>query len=333
MNRLRDTREDLPALIGATAAHLGIDQTFVEKDFWVTEVLRAATAPIEVQAKDGSLHPVGTVFKGGTSLSRIFGLIDRFSEDVDLLIRFPATDVSEGQKDKALKEIRDNVALHLELDGTAVEAGPSTKGVKRAVRYHYRRSHTHTALTAGVLLEMGCRGGAFPTQRHELRSMIAEHAIDILGEHDNAWPEFAVVPVEVLAPERTLLEKLALLHDAVSRYPDESATQTLLKAGRHLYDIDRLLRDTDVQQALTALGKTGVAELAADIDEHSAAARFSFTPRPHAGYCDSPLLQDGHPATKALSDGYTHATRTLVYGDKPAFGVCIDNIRDRAHLL
>lgn len=333
MNRLRDTREDLLALIGATAAHLGIDSTFVEKDFWVTEVLRAATAPLEVQAKDGSMHPVGTVFKGGTSLSRIFGLIDRFSEDVDLLIRFPAADISEGQKDKALKAIRDNVAAHLELEGSAVEAGPSTKGVKRAVRYHYRRSQTHDALTAGVLLEMGCRGGAFPTGRHELRSMVAEYAINTLGEHDDAWAEFAGVPVEVLAPERTLLEKLALLHDAVSRYPDDSATQALLKAGRHLYDIDRLLRDPDVQQALAALGPAGVAELSADIDEHSAAARFSFTARPPAGYCDSPLLQFGHPAATPLADGYSRATTTLVYGDKPTFAVCIGTIRDSAHLL
>ncbi|OHU47350.1 hypothetical protein BKG82_27250 [Mycobacteroides chelonae] len=333
MNRLRDTREDLPALIGATAAHLQIDSTFVEKDFWVTEVLRAATAPLEIQAKDGSTHPVGTIFKGGTSLSRVFGLIDRFSEDVDLLIRFPDADVSEGQKDKALKAIRDNVAAHLELEGSAVEAGPCTKGVKRAVRYHYRRSHTHEALTAGVLLEMGSRGGAFPTRHHELRSMVAEHAINMLGEQNDTWPEFAAVPVEVLAPERTLLEKLALLHDAVSRYPDESASQALLKAGRHLYDVDRLLRDPEVLHALTALGRTGIAELAADIDEHSAAARFSFTPRPPAGYGDSPLLQSGHPATTALADGYSRATTALVYGDKPTFAVCIDTIRDSAHLL
>ena len=71
---------------------LNIDAGFVEKDFWVIEVLRAATTSAAIIAKDRSHHLVQTIFKGGTSLSRVYGLIERFSEDVDLLVSFPSVE-------------------------------------------------------------------------------------------------------------------------------------------------------------------------------------------------------------------------------------------------
>lgn len=334
MPRLRDHPDDLAALIGATAQARNIDLDFIEKDFWVTEVLRAATAPMEITAKDGSLHPVRTVFKGGTSLSRAYGLIERFSEDVDLLVGFPAVEVSTGSRDKALKRIQDAVTDHLGFDESRVELVTSTKGVKRYARFHYRDAPAdgHALISSGVLLEMGCRGGTFPTKRHSIRSMAAEHAIDALGDSPDTWDEFAAVDVEVLAPERTLLEKLALLHDGVTRYPDEAARGCLLKAGRHIYDIARLLTDTRVIAALETLGTDGVRDLCADIDDHSAAGEFSWTPRPEGGYGDSPLLQLTPQCREVLESGYEVAMG-FVYGARPGFDECLDAVRSRATLL
>lgn len=138
----------------------------MEKDFWLTEILRAATVPLDVVGKGGGSHPVRTVFKGGTSLSRAYGLIERFSEDVDLLVGFPDVELSTNVRDKALKRIRDEVARHLRLDGAAVQAESATTGVKRNVRYHYptSRRHTHGLMSEGVLREMGSRGGTHPTR-------------------------------------------------------------------------------------------------------------------------------------------------------------------------
>lgn len=64
MALLRDRPQDLQGLIGAAAAARALDPIFLKKDFWVTEVLRAATAPRTLTARDGSEHPVGAVFKG-----------------------------------------------------------------------------------------------------------------------------------------------------------------------------------------------------------------------------------------------------------------------------
>jgi Nucleotidyl transferase AbiEii toxin, Type IV TA system len=331
---LRHRRADLQALVGATAATLGIDQVFVEKDFWVIEVLRAATAPVGLESMDGRRHSVSTIFKGGTSLSRAYGLIERFSEDVDLLVGFPPVDAGVGAKDKVLKQIRDAVTQHLQLDPADVIHVATTKGVKRYVRYMYPGFDYSRdgAVTHGVLLEMGCRGGTYPVRQHELRSMIAEHAIEVLGESPEAWDEFAPVPVDVLAPERTLLEKLSLLHDCAMHSPDDEALQRLLRGGRHLYDVHRLLSNEDVLAALSALGPDGIGTLCADIDQHSRDAGFSYTPRPPGGYGDSPLLDPSSRCRSVLSSGYT-AAMAMVYGHQPTLDDCLDAIRKRSALL
>lgn len=80
--KIRGSAADLEALVDRTAEALGIDAAFVEKDFWVIEALRTATAT-------AASNEVRAIFKGGTSLSRAFGIIQRFSEDVDLLLDFP----------------------------------------------------------------------------------------------------------------------------------------------------------------------------------------------------------------------------------------------------
>ena len=61
----------------ATAQHFGIREVYIEKDYWVTWILKNLAQ---------SAFKNETIFKGGTSLSKAFGCIDRFSEDIDLAI-------------------------------------------------------------------------------------------------------------------------------------------------------------------------------------------------------------------------------------------------------
>jgi hypothetical protein len=136
------------------------------------------------------------------------------------------------------------------------------------------------------------------------------------------------VIIEVLSPERSLLEKLALLHDAVCRYPEGGSRAKLLTGGRHLYDVRQLLASETVVRALTSLGPNGVDALCADIDLHSEQADFTFTPRPGA----SPLCDDAHAARAVLQDGYERAL-SLVYGTRPGFEECTDSIRLNSAIL
>ncbi len=136
--RLRDDVNTLSALVQQTSQHLGIDAAFVEKDFWVTELLRSVSRGEEITTAAAS-EPVTVVFKDGTSLSRVFHLIDRFSEDVDILVTFPlATGIAT--RDRALRRLAERARQHLGLSDDQCVTQESTKGVKRNIRFHYPRA-------------------------------------------------------------------------------------------------------------------------------------------------------------------------------------------------
>jgi len=329
--QLRSAPDDLQALVDAAALLLGLPQAFIEKDFWVVEVLRSAMKARTIPDKSGADLPVTAVFKGGTSLSRAFGIIHRFSEDVDLLIGFP-DECSTKAKDKFLKAICNEIRTHLGLDGDHEKLEGSSTGVKRNMRYYFPASYGSPAITEGVLLEMGTRGGTFPTETRHIRSLAAEYAIDVLNEPESAYEEFAAVPVRVLAPERTLLEKLALVHDAVTRLPEQSAQAALERGGRHFYDIHCLLNDDRVVSALAEAGKDGVARLVADIGDHSTAASFPFTERPAEGYAASRAFSPDEESLPHLERSYQLAT-ALIYGDAPTLKECLATVRSAAHLI
>lgn len=67
---------DFTAFVTATAAERELAEAFVEKDYWITEILRVIATTL----------PDRAIFKGGTSLSKGWGLLDRFSEDIDLFV-------------------------------------------------------------------------------------------------------------------------------------------------------------------------------------------------------------------------------------------------------
>ena len=102
--QLRTHLDDLDALITLTAPAQGVPTAYVEKDFWVTEVLRAAVVGREVAMPDGSRALVRFLFKGGTTLCRVFGIVDRFSEDVDVLAVFPE-DAATSARHRVLKQV------------------------------------------------------------------------------------------------------------------------------------------------------------------------------------------------------------------------------------
>lgn len=308
--QLRRSLDDLDALVERAAAARGVPAPYVEKDFWVTEVLRAAAVDRVVAMPDGSTAPVVFLFKGGTSLSRVFGIVDRFSEDVDLLAVFPGG-AATNARHKVLKQVDADVTTHLGLTKADVDVGASTTGVKRYTTYHYPVTEYDAGLKQGVLLELGSRGGTYPAGPRSYRSMVADYAITELGETEDTCEEFASFSVNVLAPERTLLEKIAAVHDAAVR----GDTATLLKHGRHFYDIDRLLTAVPVVDALDALGPEGFAELVEDINTHSNDAGFSWSPRPDGGYADSPAFDPHAEVREVIRTGF-EAAQVLIHGTR-----------------
>lgn len=333
--RLRESLTDLSVLSRDAAAHLGVDPAFVEKDFWVTELLRAVSFGDEIALGD-EVKPVTAVFKGGTSLSRVYRLISRFSEDVDVLLVFPEG-AGTNSRDKAIKRIVKRAHKHLGPDdviGTTVQE--STTGVKRNVLFSYPRSHVSDVTREELLLEMGSRGGPDPHHMHAVRSMVAEYAIDVLGESDDVWEEFAPVEVAVLAAERTLVEKLALLHNLGERFgPDDGmAREYMARAGRHYYDVHQLLSSDEVCRTLEELGPEGFVEMVDDVNARSEAAGWRFVERPAGGYAASRAFDPLAPGAEVARRSYGVASG-MVYGPEkaPTFDECLAVVRDRTSLL
>ena len=319
--RLSDDLDSLNALVLRVAGHASLEPSYVEKDFWATEVLRIASRSRPIVGSD---EPVEFIFKGGTSLSRVFGLIDRFSEDIDLLVAFPQGPGASARH-AVLKQVDAEIGARLATRGIV---GPSTTGVKRDTTYVYPASFSGGALKEGVLLEMGSRGGTHPASPHPFRSMIAIYAEENLGEDATTWAEFAPFEVIALAPERTLLEKIAAVHAAA--ISDDTAA--LARVGRHFYDIAQLLQAPTVLAALDALGRGGVEALAVDIDAHSESAGFAWGPRPAGGYADSPAFRADGSAHQVVARSY-EAALTLVHGVTPELGEVLATVEANRHRL
>lgn len=313
-DRLVDDPDAVAALAAQVADATRIPAPHIEKDFWVTEVLRGVTG---AAAELG----VEVLFKGGTSLSKVFSMIDRFSEDVDVLAVLPSGSV--GTHDRLLKALSDGAGRATGISGS-VDGSATTKGVKRSVRFAYRESDAERhGVSAGVLLELGTRGGALGAARATVRSLIAEHTDEIDGE-----PEAAPVEVRVLAPWRTLVEKLVLLHTAHAA-PDPYAA---VRGARHFYDVHRLLSRPEVR---SGIAEAGIGALARDVYTYSRAAGRPVEERPAGGFATSPAFAGG-PHTDTVATEYAdRVIGQLLWPDRhhPSLQDCIEMVVLHADLL
>ena len=222
----------------------------IEKDWWVVQTLRI------ISEMDIAEH---TVFKGGTSLSKAWNLIDRFSEDVDLAINREffgfSGDISRTQvgklKDASNKYIKNSFLVELrkafenenfkdvQIALTDVK-DPDDDPVKIEVIYPTVTTYS-TYIQPRVLLEIGSRSLMEPSTLCLFRSMI-----------DNEFSNFSFADenVQILCvnPERTFLEKLFLLHEEHQR-PKEK--MKIRGKSRHFYDIYKIAQTEFLHKALT----------------------------------------------------------------------------------
>ena len=240
--------------VNEVASRRGISPVVVEKDLWVTWTL-------------ARLHEVPGMprltFKGGTSLSKVHGLIDRFSEDIDLTFsragwgfeadRDPLRgDLSHKQRDRLVAEIGDHAselvqkvvipgfrevcASQLGEGGWSVDGDPDPQTV--VFSYPSARDG-HGYLKPSVRMEFGARGEPWPTASRLVRSFVEE-------DFPGAAPE-TTSAVEALAAERTFWEKATLLHALHHRSLVRSDIDAL-RQSRHAYDLHRMW--TPIKDAL-----------------------------------------------------------------------------------
>ena len=311
----RDAPDALATAASQVAGATGIPMAHVEKDFWVTEVLRGV-------ARHSAEANVSAVFKGGTSLSKAFGLLQRFSEDIDIIVMVPGESV--GKDNACLKSF---VAAAETASGLTAHVDPTTatKGVKRTVTLPYPTAAPAGALSKGVRLELGARGGTMPMVQRSVTSLLAQH-----GPQTGLEVSFAeAVPftMHVLAPVRTLVEKLMIVHHAaVAGDAEEQA-----RLARHYYDIWHLLNDADT---IAALSETPVDILEREVVTFKAAAELQTTRRPTGGFSNSSAF-DPAAASSARSAFETTVLAQLVWPNapRPTFKECCETVHRHASVL
>ena len=244
-------REEKIEVFNAVAEKLGIRPVAVEKDWWVCRSLEI------IFQMEASNH---LVFKGGTSLSKAWKLIDRFSEDVDLAINkeFFAGydgDISRHQINRLRKEAgaytmgafysqlkeefnrRGFTGLQFKVENS--DNGDQDPTVLE-IYYPSVIGEDSEYILPRVQIEIGCRSLREPFSMQKFGSFIDE----IYADSDFASP---LIQVPTVNPERTFLEKVFLLHEEFQR-PNEKIRVNRL--SRHLYDLVMLSRTNFADKAL-----------------------------------------------------------------------------------
>lgn len=297
----------------AAAARIGdIDAETLLKDYWVTEALRVLAA---------NYHGF-FAFKGGTSLTKAVRCVDRFSEDVDILITGKPDDMSY---DSLMKAMATDVVGATEL----VESGVfSKRNVKRDVRFRYPTRHG-SLYDPEVILEMGRRGTTTPgVIAYSIRPMLSDVAPESLDL--SLYADLVEFSVDVVHPARTLWEKVALLHTEASNetWRDRNASRYV----RHYGDVGALLGLADVREML-ADSDTRMA-MDAEVRETSAVHFGDVPVAPDGGYAFSPAfrLTDDYAAHLAT---HFDATIDLLWAptSRPTLVSVLDAVDASSHLL
>lgn len=211
-----------------TAQEMKILPIYVEKDYWVTYALHLI------------FHDsIGTetVFKGGTALSKCFGLIERFSEDIDLVVLRREGEGGNQLKTK-LKKITNLVGTKLtEVD----EPGITHKvGMLRKIAYSYPKSFSgkYGQVRENIIVEATWLGRYEPFHKHVISSYVSR-MMESTGQHSLA-EEYGLLPfeVQVLHVNRTICEKIMSL---VRFSYGENPIIDLQNKIRHTYDLHQLL--------------------------------------------------------------------------------------------
>ncbi|MBL0236675.1 MAG: nucleotidyl transferase AbiEii/AbiGii toxin family protein [Saprospiraceae bacterium] len=231
----------------------GLPSVAIEKDWWITLALNASFS---------LSYSKNIVFKGGTSLSKGWKLIERFSEDIDLAIDRKIFgfdgDISKTQIKNLRKQSCEFISTTFLDDLTKIltewKAIDECRLIAQLIKdsdkdpqvieiYYNSVIDTSAYLPQRVLIEVSSRSLMEPIEERKINSILSEN-----------FPQqsFVTVPfaIPTVLPQRTFLEKIFLLHEEFSQEVEKIRIDRL---SRHLYDLEKLM---DTEHGIEALKNT-----------------------------------------------------------------------------
>lgn len=204
---------------------LGLREALIEKDYYVTETLRIIELTVGEKV----------IFKGGTSLSKGWNIIQRFSEDVDVFFDPHSFNPSLGKNaiNRELKELRQSIEKHPGLKFLETES-QTIGGIGRADYFEYtQRFSSIGEIRSRVLVEVGTASGKEPTERIKLQSYLGQFLQErgvSLGADDETSFE-----MNLLHFRRTFVEKMFAIHSKVEMF--KKTGKGVGGYARHYYDL------------------------------------------------------------------------------------------------
>ncbi|MBP3488461.1 MAG: nucleotidyl transferase AbiEii/AbiGii toxin family protein [Roseburia sp.] len=227
MNWYREYQAEWKEIIETVARELGRSEQMVEKDT-IQSMFLYELAKSELPF----------VFKGGTSLSKAYNLIDRFSEDIDLSMNRRPTQSERVKSKELIIEIAENLGLVL--------SNPEElKSRYDYNKYVFKYDSLFSVIPLEIIIETSYYQSVYPVDKHVVGSFIGRFCLD----RNIILPvpfEAAEVMMNVQSVERTFVDKVF----AVCDYKIQNMQD---RDSRHLYDICKLLREVELNEELDKL--------------------------------------------------------------------------------
>lgn len=301
-----------------------LPQSAIEKDLWVAAVLRALfTLP----------YAENLSFKGGTSLSKCWNVIERFSEDIDIAVNreylgftdpLSKTQIKDKLRRASCSFVRErlqfDLAKQLENEGISptlfsvnVNITSVTTTDPEIIEIKYQSLFPEDPyIKAKVILEVSGRSMKEPLQAIEMKSMIDE----VFQDAPFAEQSFNV---QAVVPQRTFIEKVCLLHEEFAKPLEDVRTERM---SRHLYDLVQMMNTPIAEEALNDR------QLYNSVWEH----RRTFVGLKDFDY-DTLAPQNIRiiPPTSVMDRwkaDYEVMQQTMIYGDSLPFNKLMDKIRE-----
>lgn len=283
----------------------GLRPAIIEKDYYVTEALRA----IAGVAGDK------IIFKGGTSLSKGWNLIERFSEDIDIFLDPLAFTPPLGKNaiNNQLKRLRDAVKEHPAFTFLP-EASKTIGGFGRNDVFSYdQRFGGPGEVPNRILLEAGAASGREPTEDVQIRSFLAQFLKET--QHTLRAEDETPFPMRLLHFRRTFVEKMFTIHAKVEIYKREG--RPIGTYARHYYDLFQLAGQPEVRAMLES-GE--YAKIKADYDRVSKEHfERDYLPPDEMSFARSSALFPTGDLLAMIRKDYEAQCQVLCFGTSPSW--------------
>jgi hypothetical protein len=283
----------------------GLRESIIEKDYFVTEALR-----IIQHAAQGRI-----IFKGGTSLSKGWNLIQRFSEDIDIFLDPIACLPPLGKNaiDRELKKLKQAIESHPALMFVDKES-KTIGGFGRNDRFEYTQRFSGTGeIINRVLVEAGTASGKEPTEVVKIQSYVGQFLNETglsLGAEDESSFE-----MRLLHFRRTFVEKMFAIHGKIEAFKKNGTA--IGGYARHYYDLYCLADRIEVREML---GSNEYEIIKADYDRISRAFfDRGYVPPPDMTFSKSDALFPTATLREVIATQFEKQCRILCFGTFPSW--------------